>query len=453
VAEEILGALSRVAGLRVAGRASAAWFRGKNVEPGEIARRLGVTHLLAGSVRWSGSRLRITAEVVKAESAERLWSQTFDREPTDLFAVQEEIASAAVAALRLKLLPGRGALLAEGRPASPAVHRLYLLGRHLLARSTRPDVDAAVRVLGQAVEQDLGFLPARVWLAYATWNRADLGPASAAEARDPDFDVPRAAEAALRASDELVALAPDLADAYWMRGFFRSCISWDWTGATSDYELALALSPGDTRARLDYAGVLAVTGRLSEALALAERVVATDPLSGDAWRWLGVFQAASGTPGKAAATYRRGLEVAPDNPYLLRELGYALVLSGGAEEALALFARHPVDWMRDVGLAVAHHQLGHDAESRRALDRLVALEQSTNGAPEYQIAEAWAFRGDRDQAFRWLEMGLVAHDAGMNYIQFDPLLASLRDDPRYAGLLRKMNLPTSGAGEPTALRR
>jgi serine/threonine-protein kinase len=441
VAEEILTALARVEGLQVGGRTSSFSIRGRDLEPDAVGRRLGVDHLLQGSVRRSGSRLRIAAELVRAGSGERLWRHSFDRDDADLFAVQEEIAQAVVEALRVRLLPGQAPLVQGSRAVDPEVHRLFLLARYLVARSNPADARTAIQVLQQALKLDPAYVDARALLAYATWSRADMGPLEEREAADAAFDPRLAGEAALREAEELGRIAPDHAETRWMRAFFRSCISWNWAGAVEDYERALELAPGDSRLRLHYAGLLAVTGRLAEAQALARRVAAQDPLHGDVYRWLGVFQAAAGDAAGAAATLRRGLEVAPEHAQLQRELGYALLLAGRPEDALALFDRHPVAWMRDVGLALAHHRLGHDRESRQALGRLLALDQHAHLAPGYQIAEVYAWRGETDEAFRWLERGLADRDSGMNYLLFDPLLRGLRGDPRYRDLVRRMGLP------------
>ena len=149
------------------------------------------------------------------------------------------------------------------------------------------------------------------------------------------------------------------------------------------------------------------------------------------------FQAASGDLAAAEATYRRGLELEPTHARLLRGLGFTLLQAGRYQEALALFERHPVPWMRSLGLALAHHSLGHDVESRSALEALIAY-GATNG---YQLAEAYAWRGELDPAFTWLARAVETRDSGLPYLKFDPLLAKLHADPRWRPLLRRLNLP------------
>ena len=451
VAEEILSALSRVPGLRVPGRASSFYFKKKGVEPAEIAQKLGVGYLLEGSVRRSGNRLRISAELVKAADGERLWSQAFDPELTDVFAVQDEIARAVVAALRVKLLPGKSVSVAASRPTNSETYRLYLLGKQLQSKGTPDEIEAGVRSLEEAVRLDPKYVPARAWLALARWDLANIGPSDPSRQGEAAFDLPRAAADGLREAEEVISLAPEAPEGYWLRGFLRGAGSYEWAGALADYQHALDLSPGDVRTRLGYARTLATLGRLPEALALAQEAAESDPLSTEVYRWLGVIQAASGSADLAVVTLRRGLDVAPANGYLRRELGFAYVLTGRGEEALRVSDRAPADWLRDLGRALAYRQLGREEDSRLALRRLIELHRGGVVRPTYQIAEAYAWRGENEEAFRWLEKALAEHDAGIAYLRFDPLLRSLRSDPRYTALLKRVNLPVDPGAAPTGL--
>ncbi len=444
VAEEILSALSKLPGLKVPGTASSFYFKGRNTRLEEIGRELKVEHVLEGSVRVSGRKLRISAEVVRARDGERVWSQTFDRELTDVFAVQEEIARAVVQALRVKLLPAQAALLAEKRPTNPETHRLYLLGKQLILKETPEGVEEGLRALDEAIRLDPGYVPARAWHAYARWLAADV--VTPGGRSRPAADYVATNQAALLEAEEVVATAPDDAAAHWVRGFLRSTVSLDQAGAIEDYRRALALEPGDVRSKVDLARALASTGRLSEAGALAQQAAEADPLSADVYRWLGAFQTASGSPDQAVVTLRHGLEVAPGHPRLFRELGTAYLLSGKASESLQAFDAS-TGWVRNLGQAVAYHQLGRDADSRAGLGRLVAEDESGGGLA-YQIAQAHAWRGELDEAFRWLEKALADHDAGMTHLRYDPLLRNLRPDPRYTALLRRMNLPVDGEPVP-----
>ena len=441
VAEEILVALSRVEGLRVPGRASSFWFKGKDARPEEIGRDLDVTHVLEGTVRRAGNTLRVTAAVVNASDGKRVWSQTFDRDFTDVFAIQDRIARDVAAAMRLTLLPPEGAGRVPGRPADAEAYRLYLLGKHLFARGTPADERAAARALRESVRLDPGFTPARAWLALVRWALGYGGPARPTDEVATGSGWPRANAEALREANEIISQDPGCAEGYWLRGILRTSVTWEWASGLDDLRRAMALDPGNPTLRLDYARALASAGRLAEALALTQEVARTDPLLASVYRWMGWFQAATGNLDAAVAALQRGLEVAPGDPYLLRELGFAFVLGGRIPEARATFERNPVPWMRDVGIALIEGGMERDPGPNAALDRLVSQNRSANMGITYQLAQVLAWRGDRDRAFAMLEQAHAEHDGGMNYVHHDPFLRDLRSDTRYAGLLRKMNLP------------
>ncbi len=426
IAEEILNALAQVDGLRVVGRTSSFAFKGKSEDLAGIAQKLHAASILEGSVRKEGTRVRITAQLINAVDGYHLWSQTFDRELTGVFAVQDEIAKAVARALALKLLPSRAGP-ADRQATDPEAHRLYLLALQLAPLQTVEADDRAIAALRQAGRIAPADARIQALLANVVWTRAEK-----------DTVDMRAADAeALAMAERAVALGPDIPDAYLVRGFLRHMTTWDWRAARADYERALALAPGDVVARTGYARLLATTGKLPEATETMTRVTEADPLSSDAWLWIGILQAAAGHPELGEVSFGRGLDLTPNNIYLLRELGFALLLQGRAQEALALAARHPVEWMRQLLEAMAEHQLGNDVASRRALEQLARA-----GTPAaYQIAQVHAWRGEKDLALEWLERGYATNDAGMRYAIYDPMLRPLRSDPRYKALLKKMNLP------------
>jgi len=426
IAEEILNALAQVDGLRVVGRTSSFAFKGKNEDLAGIGQKLHVSSVLEGSVRKEGIRVRINAQLINAADGYHLWSQTFDRELTGVFAVQDEIAKAVTHALALKLLPNRPGPAA--RPATdPEAYRLYLLARQLTQLGTVEAFDRAIVALRQAARIAPDDARVQAQLAFLLWQRAVIGTG--------DMKKPNAE--ALAMADQAVALGPDLPDAYLVRGLLRHMTTWDWSAARADEERALALAPGDVVGRTNFARLLATTGKLQEAVETMARVTEADPLSPNAWLWMGVLQSATGHPEQGEISLQRGLDLAPNHAYLLRELGFALLLQNRAAEALALAERHPVDWMRWLLEAMAQHQLGNDAASRRALEHLLQV-----GAPaSYQLAQVHAWRGEKDRAFEWLERGYATDDSGMRFTIHDPMIAGLRGDPRYSALLRKMNLP------------
>jgi serine/threonine-protein kinase len=426
VAEEILNALAQVNGLKVIGRTSSFSFKGKADGLRAIGQKLGASTLLEGSVRKEGSRLLVTAKLVQAANGAQVWSQKFERDQAKVFAVQEEIARAVVAALRVTLLPGRGGT-ASIQTTNAEAHRLLLFARHLHQFITVEAYDRAIGALRQAIR--IAPDDARPWaeLAGTLWARAAI---VAVDGQDANAE-------AIATAEQAVALGSDLPDGYLVRGLLRHMVTWDWSAAQADEERGLALAPGSIGGRTNYARLLASTGNLQKAIETMDRVTEADPHSPYSWLWKGILETATGHPEKGEVSFRRGLDLAPNHAYLLRELGFALLLQNRAAEALALAERHPVEWMRGLLEAMAQHQRGNDAASRRALEHLLQV-----GAPaSYQLAQVHAWRGEKDRAFEWLERGYATDDSGMRFTIHDPMIAGLRGDPRYSALLRKMNLP------------
>jgi len=428
VAEEILNALAHVQGMKVIGRTSSFSFRNKADDLRDIGQKLGVAHVLEGSLRKDGNDIRVTAQLVRVSDGSHVWSATYDRKLEGIFKVQDEIARAVVEALVGRLLAPRSARSPDERTSSLEAYRLLLLGRHLDRAGAPEGYKGAVEALSLAAQLDPEYGPAHAALGFAIWSRA-LTDA---------VDTTRPFAEALARAERAIRLAPDLADGYALRGHLRTYGSWDWPGAQSDLERALALAPGgDSMARASMAFLQGARGRVPEALRLAREAWESDPLNPVTVRWVGAFEAASGSPERAAGALRRGLEVAPGHAYLMRELVFALLLAKRPGEALEVARSIPVPWMRTLGEALALHALGDDAGSRRALAKL------GDGGPAlaYQIAQIHAWREERAEAFHWLEQAFALNDPGLRYLRYDPLLRGLRADPRFRALVRKMGLP------------
>lgn len=440
IAEEILDALVHVDGLRVAGRTSSFSFRDRPATIPEIGRALSVATVLEGSVRKDGNRVRVTAELVDAAGGDQLWSQTYDRELTGIFAVQDEIARAVVDALKPKIMPGRGPALQRAHSTSPDAYNAYLLGKHFFDRGTPEDMRRAVRELEKAVALDPGYAPAWAWLSVSLLNAgvylADPGAAGAA--------VEDAAARSIAAADRAVALAPDLAECWSARGWMRTSLSWDWAGARADFERALAIAPRDANILLRQSHLQSVLGHLPEAVATDRKVIDLDPLYAWGWEFLAGYELGSGRPDLARDAAQRAIEIAPGHVYATFSLGIAQVLLANPRRALDTFRNGKSEVIRLMGTAVAQHALGDRAEEEKALAALTSRFSETE---PYLIAAAYAWRGDRDVAFEWLERA-VAQRGGrgisrllIRRVQYDPLLAKVRADPRYLAVLKKMGLP------------
>jgi TolB-like protein/Flp pilus assembly protein TadD len=427
IAEEILNALAQVDGLRVIGRTSSFSMKGKNEDLRIIGQRLGAANLLEGSVRKAGPRVRITAQLIETSSGFHLWSQEFDRDLIDVFAVQEEIARAVVTALRLKLLPGQ----AEARPTvDPKAHDQYLLGVTYLARGSGDAYGKAVEVLRKAVGIDPGYAQAWAALSAALFWHADQSVAG---------DFRREWPKALAAADKAIALAPGLSDGYLARGTLRTTALQDYEAARADLERARSLSPQNPAVLSRYGSLLAATGRLPQAVAVLQEATAIDPLAPDTLVALSMAYLGTGQLEQAEGAARRALEIAPDHGRAARNLGFALLLQGRLPEARAAFARSTNPLFQAMGEVMVDHAQGLAEDSRRKLDAVLSTPDL--GGSWYQVAQMHAWRGEPDQAFAALDRAATLHDAGLIYFKYDPFLKSLRGDPRYAALLTRMRLP------------
>jgi eukaryotic-like serine/threonine-protein kinase len=439
IADEILNALANVEGLRVPGRTSSFSFKDGKAKLADIGRELNVAAVLEGSVRKEGTRVRVTAEVVDVARGYQLWSETYDRELKGIFAVQDDISRAVVEALKVKLLPGHAPGVKQHRTTNPDAYNAYLLGRHFFDVGTPDGMARAVVELEKALRFDRDYAPAWAWLAVSILNSTVY-----LSQRATPEEIDSAARRALAAADRAVALAPDLADCWSARAWMRTSLSWDWAGARADFERALALNPRDANILLRQSQLLAVVGQLPHAIAVARKVIDIDPLYAWVWEFIAGYYNASGQPELAREAASRAIEIAPEHMYATRELGLSLLLLGRPADALAVFQRHRLESIRLAGVAMAEHDLGNAREEQRALDTL----RARFGEDEaYQIALVYAWRGDADQAIRWLDRAVAKpHKRGVSLlltrrVKIDPFLRKIRGDPRYAAVLAKMSLP------------
>jgi adenylate cyclase len=425
MAEELLDLLSQVPDLRVPARTSSFYFKGRSDDITTIAQKLRVAHLLEGSVRRSGERIRVTAQLIRADNGYHLWSKTYDRVDKDVFEVQDEIASAVVSALKAQLIPTQP-LASRHRTDSSEAYTEYLLGNQLRARDTPESNRRALDAYRRAVALDPQYAAAYAGISDAEWRVADMDTGESA-----------AYQRSLEAAERAISLAPNSADGYWARGALRMSYDYDWTDAEADLRRALELDPNDVRAQLDYGFLLAAIGRTGEALDVMRKSVALDPLSTAAWFHLALLQIDVGQLPEARETASRLEAVNPEGWHTRSVVGHLALAEGRAADALTEFRKDDSGVQKLIGGAMAEYTLGHDAASRAALKELIRQHGSTLA---YQIAEVYAWRGERDAAFAWLERAYRQRDGGMGYLHRDHFLASLRDDPRYRAMLKKLNL-------------
>ena len=425
LAEEVLDLLAKVPELEVIARTSSFSFKGKSDDIPTIASKLHVAHILEGSVRKSGKRLRVTTQLIRASNGMHLWSETYDRDVKDIFAVQDEIASAVVAALKLHLLPSQP-LVSAHRTANQEAYAHYLRGSQLSRQDFPEAYQHAADEFAAAIALDSGYAAAYAGLADSAYRVADQHGDEAAFRR------------ASEAADRAVALDPQLIEGYVARVRVRAGHFRDMAGARADAELAVALAPGDSRAQYAYAYVLHCFGQAPEAIAAARKAVELDPLSGRAWLTLGYGLLQIGRFAEAEQAITRVLEISPESLQGQYVLGRIYLMDGRPQDALTQFHRIESSGLGVSGVAMAEHTLGHARESQVALDRLITTHAVD--AP-YQIAHVYTWRGDIELAFHWLDRAYAERDGGLTSIKMDALFAPLRNDARYKTLLAKLNIP------------
>jgi len=439
LSEELLNVLAKIRGLRVASRTSAFSFKGKDVDIPTIAQKLNVATVLEGSVRKSGKRVRITAQLIEVASDSHLWSETYDRELDDIFAVQDDIAQSVVKELRAALLgeqahTATGAAAAAdvrqagaGRSNNPEAFQLYLQGKFFGERATQADTDKAIDLFKRALAIDPDFALAWAGLSRIHYQQAGFGFAPI----DEGFE--RAREAAQHA----LRLAPELAEGHIELGQVQESHDWNWTAAEASFRRALELAPGNADALRAAGGLARILGRLDEAAELIGKAIALDPLSTSTHRMAAMIHLLGNRVDDAAASFQVALDLNPNAGRCHAFLAIARLLQGRRQEALVLAEAesHPV--FRNMAVAMIHHNLGHPAESETALQALI---DGFGWTAAYQVAEACAYRNEIDKAFEWLERAYAQRDPGVRYSATDSFMRPLHGDPRWRPFLQRIGL-------------
>jgi TolB-like protein/DNA-binding winged helix-turn-helix (wHTH) protein len=424
LAEELLNSLAKIQGLHVAARTSAFQFKGKNEDLRVIGQKLNVATVLEGSVRKQGQRVRVGAQLVQVSDGYHLWSATYDGDLTDIFALQEDIARSVAGSLQVTLL---GEKAGSPRATSIEAYDAYLQGKYFYARGDRESIEKAIAYYEQAINLDPNYAPAWAALSSARSFQAGAFPGSLGERYG------RAREAAERA----LALDPFLAEGYAALGSVKRDFDWDWAGADACYQRALALEPENVEVLQGAALLAATLNRYDEALRLGRRAVELDPLQASAHVYLAVHAYKAGRLGDAVAAARKALELNPTYPWPHEILWDVYLAQSRPQDALAEAEREPDPGWRLQGLALAYHALGRERESDRALAELIA---EYAGSAAIQIAEVYAFRGEADQAFQWLERAYSQRDPGLILLKGDSYFRNVERDPRYSAFLKKMRL-------------
>jgi serine/threonine-protein kinase len=443
ISEELLTVLQKIPGLHVAARTSAFSFKGKSATAQEIGQKLGVAHLVEGSVRKAGDVVRIAARLTQANTGEEQWSENYTRNLKDVFAVQTELAQTIVEQLKGQLTGGaanpeaKAAIQAQVQAAEKGgtknveAHEAYLQGRFFLNRHSEKETDQARAAFERAVQLDPRF--ALAWAGLAQTHVWDCNYATEGGQKGFNDHLAAARDAVERA----LALEPDLPDALFPKAMIETNFDYNWKGAAETLRKALALAPQDPALLMEAGNLAQARGELTRALDLFRRAVASDPVNAQARAFLASSLSGSGHQEEARAEYAREIELNPSAPNSYAGMGTTYLLQGKFEEAATVAQKDTADWGRLLIVSCARWGQKRAPESDAALAELIAKFSETGA---YQIAEVYGYRNDKDHAFEWLERARRQRDAGLPGLRADILLPNLHDDPRWDAFLRKMGL-------------
>jgi adenylate cyclase len=443
ISEELLTVLQKIPGLHVAARTSAFSFKGKNATAQEIGQKLGVAHLVEGSVRKAGDIVRIAARLTRTDTGEQLWSENFTRNLKDVFAVQTELAQTIVAQLSGQLTSGaadptaKAAIQAQVQAAEKGgtknveAHEHYLQGRFYTNRYSEKSAGEALAEYQRAVDLDPAFALAWAGLAQThVWYcqfSSEVGRAGF------DAHLTRARESVARA----LALEPNLPEALRARADIQLSFDFDWKGASETLRTALTLAPADPALLIAAGNLATARGDAERGITLYRQAVALDRVNPQALSFLAFNLALTGQFAEPRAEYARVVELNPAAPWAHAGLGLAFLIEGKFEEAAVAAQDDAGEWAQLLIVACARWGEKRIPESDAALAQLTETFADTAA---YQIAEVHAYRGDKDRAFEWLERARRQRDGGLAGMRRDPLLANLKGDPRWNAFLHTIGL-------------
>src|SRR5438034_67565 len=425
ISEEILHALAKVDGLRVTGRTSSFSFKESGAGASEIGKKLNVENVLEGSLRREGNRVRISAELINARSGFHLWSETFDRELEDVFALQDEITRSIVDALKIKLavsLPAR-----EQR--NTEVYDLYLQGLFFSNKSSEEDLRRALNFFQRVLEKDPTFARAWTGIAKVWYFLADVYVR-------PLEAYPASKEAALKA----IALDEKDAEAHCYLSEAKRVLDWDLVGADAELQRALELDPNSAPAHFFSALLPLFRGELKEGLRLVLEAEKLDPISPITSYVATAAYLANDRIDDAITAGQRTLQLDPNYFYLDSNLAAAYRENGNFAEAVALYTKaQEATHFPSSGLAITYARMGRQIEARKILNQLVQQSQ-TRYVSAPSVAAVYVAFGEKEEAFRWLERAFEEHSGILQWIAFLPEFRPLRPDPRFPQLLRRIGV-------------
>src|SRR5712692_5208463 len=435
ITESLINSLSQLPHLRVMSRDFAFMYKGKETDARTVGQALSVRAVFKGRVMQRGDDLEISAELVDARDDSHIWGEQYSRKLSDIFALQGEIAREITSMLRVRLSGEDEKRMAKSYTPSPEAYQDYLRGRYWWNKTTEEGFNKGIEYFQQAIAKDPTYA-----LAYSGLADCYSLLASNGGFVPPKQAFPRAKEAATKA----LAIDDTLAEAHTSLGYIQTFYDWDWSGAEREFQRAIALNPGYAEAHYYYGLALRNTGRLQEALAETKRAQELDPLSLLINRGLGLAFYTARQYDQAIEQERKTLDIDPKYMNARRTLGMAYVQKSMYKEAAVEFDKALVSYPDNQyvlsELGYAHAQAGKRAEAQKALDRLNDLAKQKYVPAGYR-AMIYVGMGEKDKAFEWLEKSYeeryVVGD-GTADIKVDPVFDSLRSDPRFQDLLRRM---------------
>ncbi|MGH8230969.1 MAG: tetratricopeptide repeat protein [Steroidobacteraceae bacterium] len=432
LSEDLITALSQLSGLRVIGRTSSFQFRDSKDDSRAIGNKLGVAHLLEGSVRREGNAVRVSAELINAADGTTQWSERYDRQYRDLFALQDDITRAVAAALKTRLLTSAGTNAGDRPPSGNLdAYNAVLQGQFFFERDSQAATEKAIEQFTTATRLDPHYALAWSLLAQAWTGLSE---------EFLDGDAAKQAYAKARAAaDTALAIAPDLADAHISRGYILMNVDLDPRGAEVEFRRALELDPKNGEALYMLGNLMATLGHLDQALAYTQQALATDPLRARWHNWNSLYLLAVRRLDESKQEEEKAIELQPSAAAYHENLVMIELELGDSKAALAAAQAEPSEVWRNIGMTLALQAGGDRAAADASLHKLIDTEADIAA---YQIAEVYALRNDADKTFEWLDRAWNNRDPGVNYLLYDPYFVRYRTDPRMAAYCTKVGLPT-----------
>ena len=442
MSEEFISSLSRLRDLKVIGRTSSFQFKGKTDDSKTIGDKLGVYYLLEGSVRKSADRVRIAVELIKSGDGASVWSETYDRELKDIFAVQSEIAGAVAKQLKVALLGNNGQaaqLAAAATPQNIEAYNALLQGNFHFYLRTADDFRKAIGYYEEAIRLDPRYALAYAKLTPPAVNLVTgFGHIATKEKEEAMAKARASAKSAL-------ALDPNLSEAHLAQALILELLDLNLAGAEAEYRRALELAPQNPHTINDLAILMAELARLDEAVALAQRAIALDPLRSTFHYALAHFLVALGRYDQAEATLRKAIELQPTSAQAYAELAIIQILRGNPGAAAELAKQETDPFWRTYALALAYFANGDRAEADAALKKLIDEDADESGS---QIAEVYALRKEPEKMFEWLEHAWITRDPGVIQLLYHPFARAYKDDPRFIAFAQKIGVMPETAPKP-----